>query len=122
MPLSKSNFLVAIVAACATALPAHAFLSSPRPASARLSQRLDSDAGGGLEELEFTIHPDGRVTETVRGVKGKRCQDVTKEINKQLGNVVETSPTEEMFEEEVKVEQTLQQKEGGGGWDSSSSW
>jgi len=41
-------------------------------------------------------------------------------INKQLGNVVDTSPTEEMFEEEVVIETTLENKDGG--WEGSSSW
>lgn len=77
--------------------------------------------GGGIEEIEFRIYPDGRVTEIVRGVKGKNCQSVTEAINKQLGNVVASSPTEEMFEEEVLVKTTLEQKDGG--WDgASSSW
>lgn len=76
--------------------------------------------GGGIEEIEFRIYPDGRVTEIVRGVKGKNCQSVTEAINKQLGNVVASSPTEEMFEEEVLVKTTLEQKDGG--WDGASSW
>jgi len=41
-------------------------------------------------------------------------------INKQLGNVVDTAPTEEMFEEEVVIETTLENKDGG--WEGSSSW
>ena len=41
-------------------------------------------------------------------------------INKQLGNVVDMQPTEEMFEEEVMVDMTLENKDGG--WDGASSW
>lgn len=41
-------------------------------------------------------------------------------INKQLGNVVDMQPTEEMFEEEVMVDTTLENKDGG--WDGASSW
>jgi hypothetical protein len=41
-------------------------------------------------------------------------------INKQLGNVVDSAPTEEMFEEEVVIETTLENKDGG--WEGSSSW
>lgn len=41
-------------------------------------------------------------------------------INKQLGNVVDMQPTEEMFEEEVMVDATLENKDGG--WDGASSW
>ena len=70
MPLEKSNFLVAIVVACLAALPAHAFLPLPCLGSARPSTcRRNNEGGGGLEEIEFKIYPDGRVTEIVRGVK-----------------------------------------------------
>ena len=34
------------------------------------------------QELEFIIHPDGRVEERVRGIKGMDCQSVTAEIKK----------------------------------------
>ncbi|KAL7480909.1 hypothetical protein ACHAW6_006574 [Cyclotella cf. meneghiniana] len=77
--------------------------------------------GGGMEEIEFRIYPDGRVTEVVRGVKGANCEKVTEAINKQLGNVVYTQPTEEMFEQELVLEQTVDQKLGGE-WDGASSW
>lgn len=42
----------------------------------RSSSRLNNDSGG-IEEIEFRIYPDGRVTEVVRGVKGKNCEEVT---------------------------------------------
>jgi len=124
MPLFKANFLITVLAVFSAAVvPTHAFISSPGPHSTRGRSQLNSDAsgGGGIEEIEFRIYPDGRVTEVVRGVKGKNCQDVTAAINQQLGNVVDFQPTEEMYEEEVLVEQTLEQKEGGG-WDGASSW
>mmetsp|Transcript_36996 Transcript_36996/g.66564 ORF Transcript_36996/g.66564 Transcript_36996/m.66564 type:complete len:122 (+) Transcript_36996:129-494(+) len=121
MPLTKTNFLVSILAACSAAVPAHAFISAPRPHSSRAQSQLSNDgSGGGIEEIEFRIYPDGRITEVVRGVKGANCQDVTAAINKQLGNVVDVQPTEEMYEEEILVEQTLEQKDGG--WDGASSW
>lgn len=125
MALGKSNFLVAIFVTCLAALPAHAFLPPPCPGSARPSTyRRNNEGGGGLEEIEFKIYPDGRVTEIVRGVKGKNCQEVTASINEKLGKVVDMQPTEEMFEEEMVVDQKLVQREGegGGGWESASSW
>ena len=64
---------------------------------------------GGIEQIEFKIYPDGRVEETVRG------------INKALGKVVDTRPTEEMFEQEVEVENTLYNRESSS-WEDSSSW
>ena len=55
------------------------------------------------QELEFIIHADGRVEERVRGVKGVNCQALTEEINKALGEVYESKPTQEMFEQEIEV-------------------
>ena len=39
----------------------------------------------------------------MRGVKGVECQALTEEINKALGEVYESKPTQEMFEQEVQV-------------------
>ena len=78
-----------------------------------------SGAGGSIEQIEFKIHADGRVEESVRGVKGNNCHKVTEKINKQLGKVVSTSPTEEMFEE-VKVQQKIYQTESD--WEGGSTW
>lgn len=55
------------------------------------------------QELEFIIHADGRVEERVRGIKGSDCTAVTEDINKALGEVFETKPTAEMFEEKVEL-------------------
>merc|ERR1712087_785805 len=69
-----------------------------------------SGAGGSsgkLEQIEFKIYPDGRVEETVRGIKGGECHKVTDKINELLGEVVDSSPTEEMFEQEIVTDQTL---------------
>lgn len=91
--------------------------------------RLYSDDGqqqqGRMERIEFKIYPDGRVEEKVLGVQGKDCLEITKTINEKLGNVISTTPTEEMYQEEVKIDQTLYNSntEGGGGdWEGSSSW
>lgn len=121
MPFSRTNFLISVLAVCSAAVPAHAFIPAAQYSS-RGRSRLSSDnaGGGGIEEIEFRIYPDGRITEVVRGVKGKNCEQVTEAINKQLGNVVASQPTEEMFEEEVTVDLTLEQKDGG--WDGASSW
>ncbi|CAB9511612.1 Protein of unknown function (DUF2997) [Seminavis robusta] len=78
---------------------------------------------GAIEQIQFKIYPDGRVEETVRGVKGGNCQKVTEKINEQLGKVVDSAPTEEMFEQEVEIDQTLTNTDGGSGsWEGSSSW
>ena len=63
-----------------------------------------------------------RITEVVRGVKGANCQKITEEINKQLGTVVHTENTEEMFEQELVVEQTVNQEVDGGWGGTTPSW
>lgn len=52
-----------------------------------------------IHELEIFIKPDGEVIFEVRGVKGKRCLDITKEIEVELGSrMIERKETSEMFE------------------------
>lgn len=80
----------------------------------------DSGGGsGGIETIEFKIYPDGRVEETVRGVKGNNCHAVTEKINESLGTVIASTPTEEMFEQPIQVTDTVNLSNG---WDGSSSW
>lgn len=96
--------------------------SSYRQPSPSFLKMSDS---GSVEQIEFKIFPDGRVEETVRGIKGKNCHQVTADINEALGNVIDTSPTEEMYEQELVVDQTVtntQQVDGSSSsWDGSSS-
>ena len=54
-----------------------------------------------MERIKFKIYPDGRVEETVIGIKGEECLKVTEEINDKLGKVVSTQNTEEMMEQPV---------------------
>lgn len=81
---------------------------------------------GSVERIEFKIYPDGRVEETVRGVKGNDCHKVTEKINEALGKVVDSTPTEEMYENNLVIDQTLTNKVGdndsGASWEGSSSW
>ena len=94
------------------------------------SQRSSSSLNDGqIEQIEFKIFPDGRIEETVRGIKGGECHKVTEEINQSLGKVVDSKPTEEMYEQEIVIEQTIDVKNGqtdgnggGGGWEGASSW
>ena len=46
------------------------------------------------QKIKFTIRQDGLVSEEVIGVVGDACQDLTKSIEKKLGEVtyVETKP------------------------------
>ena len=80
---------------------------------------------GNVEQIEFKIYPDGRIEETVRGVKGNNCHKVTEKINESLGKVVASAPTEEMYEQEVVIEQTLTNNVGDGSagdWEGKTSW
>ena len=80
-------------------------------------------SAGSIEQIEFKIYADGRVEETVRGIKGGNCHKVTEKINEALGKVVQSAPTEELYEQEVVLDQTLVQTEGTS-WDGSTpnSW
>ena len=64
-----------------------------------------------MEILEFTIYPDGRVSEQVTGVKGSDCTALTDEIENQLGRVLSREATAEQFaattlDEDVSVTQS----------------
>lgn len=50
-----------------------------------------------METLEFIIYPDGRVKETVTGIVGASCAEVTAAIEAQLGTVVAQQNTSEYF-------------------------
>ena len=69
-----------------------------------------------MEEIEYTIYPDGRIEQIVKGVKGEDCLKLTAEIEEELGEVVSQKPTGEMFEQKVEVEiqEELQNKETWG--------
>lgn len=54
-----------------------------------------------LETLEFIIYPDGRVKETVTGIVGASCQEVTAAIEEQLGVVISQQQTGEYHAQEV---------------------
>mmetsp|Transcript_21486 Transcript_21486/g.38859 ORF Transcript_21486/g.38859 Transcript_21486/m.38859 type:complete len:128 (-) Transcript_21486:610-993(-) len=95
-----------------------------RPASTMKSMPPGQGEGGRLEEIEYTIYPDGRVEEIVRGIKGASCHTVTDQINEALGEVVSTRPTEEMYEQEITLDNTIEITEGssssdGNTWDNS---
>jgi hypothetical protein len=84
---------------------------------------------GKMEQIEFKLYPDGRVEETVRGVKGNSCHEVTAKINEALGKVVASEPTEELYQNEVVIDQTLTNTVGNGdsntdgaSWEGKSSW
>ncbi|WP_036482382.1 DUF2997 domain-containing protein [Myxosarcina sp. GI1] len=54
-----------------------------------------------METLEFIIYPDGRVKETVTGIVGSSCQEVTRAIEAQLGVVVSQLQTSDYYAQQV---------------------
>ena len=54
-----------------------------------------------VETLEFVIYPDGRVKETVTGIVGASCQEVTAAIEEQLGVVISQQTTGDYYNQEV---------------------
>ncbi|MEX0271492.1 DUF2997 domain-containing protein [Leptolyngbyaceae cyanobacterium UHCC 1019] len=55
-----------------------------------------------METLEFIIYPDGRVQETVTGIVGASCAEVTAAIEAQLGQVLSQEMTSEYFAQKVE--------------------
>lgn len=60
-----------------------------------------------MQEIRFTIAPDGSVTSTVKGVKGGKCKDLTKQIEKALGAVTGTKNTPEHYEKDNQAQVKL---------------
>ncbi|MEY2985529.1 MAG: hypothetical protein RLZZ568_2146 [Cyanobacteriota bacterium] len=59
-----------------------------------------------LETLEFVIYPDGRIKETVTGIVGRSCQEVTAAIEAELGIVLTQQATAEFFAQKNPLEQS----------------
>merc|ERR1719410_924094 len=124
MTISRSIFFsVVLLAAGCNSFSLH----SSRPFSLNRQtgvHRSSSLKSSGMEQIEFKIFPDGRVEELVKGIKGTNCNKVTEEINSKLGKVIASSPTEEMYEQELVLDQKVEQKASSSessGW-SGSSW
>jgi hypothetical protein len=58
------------------------------------------------EKIRITIAPDGKTSIEVVGVKGKRCLDLTADLEGALGIVTERTPTKEMHERPVIITTT----------------
>jgi len=60
--------------------------------------------------IRFRIRPDGRVEETVEGVAGQSCQQLTERIETRLGTLQQRQQTSEAFvaeEPALTLEQPL---------------
>ncbi|HDZ89250.1 MAG: hypothetical protein C4B57_02230 [Deltaproteobacteria bacterium] len=56
-----------------------------------------------IQEVQFIIDTEGRVSFEVSGVKGRRCLDITRDLELDLGGeVLSREETSEMYEEEAQ--------------------
>jgi len=54
-------------------------------------------------EIITIISPNGDVEVQVKGVKGRSCKQLTKELEEKLGVATSDKPTKEMYEPEQRV-------------------
>ena len=57
--------------------------------------------------LRFKIRQDGRVEETVEGIVGEACIDLTQKLEDALGTVEQRKPTSDTFLREKVQKQTI---------------
>ena len=57
--------------------------------------------------LRFKIRQDGRVEETVEGLVGEACVDLTEKLEDALGSVERREPTSDTFLREKVQKQTI---------------
>ena len=59
------------------------------------------------QEIEFTINPDGTVDIAVKGAKGKKCTEITQEIEEALGIIKNRTYTSEYYQQEEETHTTI---------------
>ena len=69
-----------------------------------------------METLEFIIYPDGRVKETVTGIVGSSCQEVTAAIEQQLGVVIDRKQTSDLYAQERVQSTTVATQSNYSNW------
>lgn len=55
-----------------------------------------------MEQVEFILHPDGRVEERVVGVVGSSCSELTRSIEEKLGTVQDQTLTSEYYQQNAQ--------------------
>lgn len=55
-----------------------------------------------MQEIEFTIHADGKVEYTIRGIKGSGCDNLA-DLFSTLGETTETRTTGEYYEQPPEI-------------------
>ena len=56
-----------------------------------------------MEKIIVEISKEGVTTVSVVGVKGKRCIEMTADLERELGEISETSTTSEYYEQPITV-------------------
>ena len=69
-----------------------------------------------METLEFIIYPDGRVKETVTGIVGASCAEVTAAIEEQLGQVMAQEKSSDYYSQPVQVSSNAQARVAESRW------
>jgi len=63
-----------------------------------------------IQEIDVFVKPDGTVSFEVRGVKGRKCLDITKGIEELLGgNVTQRDMTEDYNQAEQEQADSIEQ-------------
>ena len=57
--------------------------------------------------LRFKIRQDGLVEETVEGILGNSCLELTEQIESALGNIQQRKPTAESFQQDEVQSQSI---------------
>ena len=60
-----------------------------------------------LRTLRFKIRQDGRVEETVEGIVGQGCIDLTEKLEAALGSIEQRKPASEAFLQKQVQKQTI---------------
>ena len=63
-----------------------------------------------LRTLRFKIRQDGLVEETVEGLKGATCLELTEKLESALGKVEQRKPTSEAFSRQKVQNQVISAK------------
>lgn len=58
-------------------------------------------------EIDIEIRPDGTVGFGVKGLKGKKCKEITKFLEEALGDVSHVEHTPEYYEAEVQEKEEV---------------
>ncbi len=67
-----------------------------------------------MEQIEFILHPDGRVEERVIGVVGNSCSELTRSVEEKLGHVQDQTLTSEYYQQ--AAQQWAQNEEPNKQW------